>query len=140
MTQAAKEASSKITELKATLEASTAEKAQIKQDLAKATAVRDKERTEFEAATGDSKENLDSMNAAIAALEKGMGKTFFVQMSKKSIGEITKAARSSMALDDVEKSTVLSFLDGTQNPFGDYAPQSGEIVGMLKARRCDGQT
>lgn len=32
-----------------------------------------------------------------------------------------------MALDDVEKSTVLSFLDGTANPFGDYAPQSAEV-------------
>jgi hypothetical protein len=106
-----------------------------KQDLAAATSVRDKERKEFEAATGDSKVNLDSMNAAIAALEKGMGKTFFVQMSKTSLAQITKAAQSSMALDDVERSTVLSFLDGTQNPFGDYAPASGEIVGMLKAMK-----
>merc|ERR1719313_2189442 len=149
MTQAAKEAAAKITELKASLEAATAEKAQIdqdlmqhgkdreaaKQDLASATSVREKEKSEFEAATGDSKENLASMNAAIAALEKGMGAQALMQMSKESVQKITKSARASMVLDDVEKSAVLSFLDGTQNPFGDYAPQSGEIVGMLKAMK-----
>jgi len=149
MKESAKAAAAKITELQATLEAAKAEKAQIdqdlmqhgkdreaaKQDLAKATSVREKERKEFEAATGDSKENLASMNAAIAALEKGMGAKLLMQMSKASLAQITKAARGSMALDDVEKSTVLSFLDGTQNPFGDYAPQSGEIVGMLKAMK-----
>merc|ERR1719253_2197938 len=116
MSKAAEAASAKIIELKASLEAATAEKSQIdqdlmqhgkdreaaKQDLAAAASVRAKEQSEFESATGDSKENLASMNAAIAALEKGM---------------------------------VLSFLDGTANPFGDYAPQSGEIVGMLKAMK-----
>jgi len=149
MSKAAEAASVKIIELKASLEAATAEKSQIdqdlmqhgkdreaaKQDLAAAEAVRAKERSEFEAATGDSKENLDSMNAAIAALEKGMGAKALMQMSKQSLVQLTKAARSSMALDDVEKSTVLSFLDGTANPFGDYAPASGEIVGMLKAMK-----
>merc|ERR1719287_447981 len=107
MGAAAKDAAAKITELKASLEAATAEQAQIdqdlmqhgkdreaaKQDLAAATSVRDKERKEFEAATGDSKENLDSMNAAIAALEKGMGAKLLVQMSKASLALITKAAR-----------------------------------------------
>jgi hypothetical protein len=148
MKESAKDAASKIIELKAQLEAGTAEKSQIdqdliqhgkdreaaKQDLAAATSVRNKERSEFEAATGDSKENLDSMNAAIAALEKGMGKSL-MQMSKKALGNVVKAAKSSMALDDVERSAVLTFIQGTQNPFGDYAPASGEIVGMLKAMK-----
>merc|ERR1719287_219146 len=149
MSTAVKEAGQKIVELKSALEAAKAEKAQIdqdliqhgkdreaaKQDLAAATQVREKEHAEFVEATGDSKENLASMNAAIAALEKGMGAKALMQMSKQSLVQLTKAARSSMALDDVEKSTVLSFLDGTANPFGDYAPQSGEIVGMLKAMK-----
>jgi len=149
MKQAAKEAAQKITELKSQLEAAKAEKSQIdqdliqhgkdreaaKQDLAAATSVREKEHSEFVAATGDSKDNLDQMNAAIAALEKGMGKTGLMQMSKQALSSIAKAARVSTVLDDVERSSVLSFLDGTQNPFGDYSAQSGEIVGILKAMK-----
>merc|ERR1719408_1024843 len=80
-----------------------------KQDLASATSVRQKEKSEFDASTGDAKENLASMNAAISALEKGMGAKALMQMSKDSVSKITKAARASMALDDVEKSAVLSF-------------------------------
>jgi len=146
---AVKEAGEKIVELKSALEAAVAEKAQIdqdliqhgkdreaaKQDLAAATQVREKEHAEFVEATGDSKENLDSMNAAIAALEKGMGGKALMQMSKDSLSRVSKVARASTALDDVERSSVLSFLDGTQNPFGDYSAQSGEIVGMLKAMK-----
>merc|ERR1719214_488533 len=64
-----------------------------------------------------------------------MGKTGLMQMSKSGLARIVKVARASSALDDVERSTVLSFLDGTQNPFGDYSAQSGEIVGMLKSMK-----
>merc|ERR1719298_327822 len=84
MSKAAEDAATKITELKAKLEAEKAEKSQLdqalmghkkdreaaKSDLAKATGIREKEHADFVAETGESKENLDSMNAAIAALEK----------------------------------------------------------------------
>merc|ERR1719265_483885 len=63
-----------------------------------------------------------------------MGKAF-MQTSKQSLSLIVKAARASTVLDDVERGAVLSFLDGTQNPFGDYQSQSGEITGMLKAMK-----
>merc|ERR550514_1754666 len=148
MKEAAKDAAQRITELKSQLEAAKAEKSQIDQDLithgqdreaakadlAAAEAVRTKEHEAYVAATGDSKENIDAMQAAIAALEKGMGKAF-LQTSKTALVLITKVARASTVLDDVERSAVLSFLDGTQNPFGDYSAQSGEIVGMLKAMK-----
>ena len=42
----------------------------------------EKEHADFVETTGESKENLDSMNAAIAALEKGMGKAFLQSQSK----------------------------------------------------------
>merc|ERR1719163_2232903 len=64
-----------------------------------------------------------------------MGAKSLMQMSKDALGRVAKAARASTALDDVERSSVLSFLDGTQNPFGDYSAQSGEIVVMLKAMK-----
>jgi len=43
----------------------------------------------------------------------------------------------SASLDEVERESVLSFLTGTQNPFGAYSGQSGEIVGILKTMKED---
>ena len=51
-------------------------------------------------------------------------------------GPCLQAARASTALDDVERSSVLSFLDGTQNPFGDYSAQSGEARRAAR-RSCE---
>merc|ERR1719453_1380595 len=90
MTKAAEEASQKITELKSKLEAEKAEKSQLDQaliqhkkdreaataDLSAAEKIRESEHAEYLEATSGSKDNLDAMNAAIVALEKGMGKAF----------------------------------------------------------------
>merc|ERR1719387_3343913 len=46
-----------------------------------------------------------------------------------------RAAKKSTAVDDYQKGQVLDFLQGKQNPFGDYSPASGEIMGILKAMR-----
>ena len=102
MSKDAEEAGTKITELKAKLEAEKAEKSQLDQalmghkkdreaakaDLEKATNIREKEHADFVEETGDSKQNLDSMNAAIAALEKGMGKSFL--QSQAAAARVTK--------------------------------------------------
>merc|ERR1719337_417148 len=80
MSKAAEEASQKITELKAQLEAEKAEKSQLDQelmqhkldretaqkDLATAEAIRKKEHEQFEADAGDSKANLEALTGAIA--------------------------------------------------------------------------
>merc|ERR1719482_918004 len=147
MSKAAEEAGTKITELKAKLEAEKAEKSQLDQalmghkkdreaakgDLEKATTIREKEHSEFVEETGESKENLDSMNAAIAALEKGMGKAFL--QSQTAAARVTKVVDASLNVDDYQRNLVLSFLSGKQNPFGDYSSASGEIVGILKAMK-----
>merc|ERR1719161_2842356 len=147
MSKAAEEAATKITELKSKLEAEKAEKSQLDQalmghkkdreaakaDLEKATTIREKEHAEFVEETGDSKENLDSMNAAIAALEKGMGKAFL--QSQTAAARVTKVVEASLTADDYQRNLVLSFLAGKQNPFGDYSSSSGEIVGILKSMK-----
>merc|ERR1719506_2959423 len=147
MSKAAEEAATKITELKAKLEAEKAEKSQLDQalmghkkdreaakaDLEKATGIREKEHADFVETTGESKENLDSMNAAIAALEKGMGKSFL--QSQAAAARVTKVVDASLSVDDYQRNLVLSFLSGKQNPFGDYSSSSGEIVGILKAMK-----
>merc|ERR1719506_2912170 len=148
MQKSVEEAAQRITELKAKLESSIAEKDQLdqeliahktdreaaNQDLAKATAIREKEHAEYLELTGESKENLDAMIAAIAALEKGMGGSL-LQSKTSLVDRLHKILNSAQSLDSYQRSTVTAFLAGTQNPYGDYHGQSGEIVGILKTMK-----
>merc|ERR1719506_1423779 len=148
MQKSVEEAAQRITELKAKLESSIAEKEQLDQeliqhkqdreaatqDLGKATSIREKEHAEYLELTGESKENLDAMTAAIAALEKGMG-SGFIQQNKDSVARVVKVVKAATSVDEYEKSEVLGLLQGKQNPFGDYSAASGEIVGILKAMK-----
>merc|ERR1719478_692476 len=148
MAKSVEEAAQRITELKAKLESSIAEKDQLdqeliahkqdreaaNQDLAKATAIREKEHAEYLELTGESKENLDAMTAAIAALEKGIGGGF-LQSKTSLMDRLHKILNTAQSLDAYQRSTVTSFLAGTQNPYGDYHGQSGEIVGILKTMK-----
>merc|ERR1719420_2137264 len=148
MAKSVEEAAQRITELKAKLESSIAEKAQLdgeliehkkdceaaNQDLAKATAIREKEHAEYLELTGESKENLDAMTSAIAALEKGMGGGF-LQSKTSLMDRLHKILSVAQSLDAYQRSTVTAFLSGGQNPYGDYHGQSGEIVGILKTMK-----
>merc|ERR1719247_2913070 len=148
MQTSVEEAAQRITELKAKFESSIAEKAQLdqeliahkqdreaaQQDLAKATAIREKEHAEYLELTGESKENLDAMISAIAALEKGMG-SGFLQSKTSLMDRLHKILNAEQSLDAYQRSTVTAFLSGGQNPYGDYHGQSGEIVGILKTMK-----
>merc|ERR1719163_757717 len=105
-----------------------------KGDLATATSIREKEHAEFVESTGDAKANVDALTGAIAALEKGMGKSF-IQQNKKSVARMVKVVKAATGVDEYEKSEIMGLLQGKQNPFGDYSAASGEIVGMLKAMK-----
>ena len=144
MGKAAEEAAQKITELKSKLAAEKAEKSQLDQeliqhkkdreaakgDLSTATSIREKEHAEFVESTGDAKANVDALTGAIAALEKGMGKSF-IQQNAKSVARLEKIVKATTSVDEYEKSEIMGLLQG-KNPFGDYSAASGEIVGMLK--------
>merc|ERR1719321_2313537 len=147
MTKSSEDAAQKITELKSKLEAEKAEKAQLDQaliqhkkdreaataDLSAAEKIRETEHEEFVETTGGAKENLDAMTGAVAALEKGMGKSFL--QSKTNNERLQKVVQMVGTVDDYERGMVMDFPQGKQNPFGDYSAQSGEIVGILKAMR-----
>merc|ERR1719379_1992764 len=148
MGKSVEEAAQKITELKSKLAAEKAEKSQLDQeliqhkkdreaakgDLSTATSIREKEHAEFVESTGDAKENVDALTGAIAALEKGMGKSF-IQQNAKSVARLEKIVKAAATVDEYEKGEIMGLLQGKQNPFGDYSAASGEIVGMLKAMK-----
>merc|ERR1719238_1297302 len=94
--------------------------------------IREKEHSEYAAATGDLGTNLDAMTAAVAALEKGMGESFLQSPGRKTA--LIQAAQKTQAVDDYQRDELLGLLQG-KNPFGAYSGQSGEIVGMLKAMK-----
>merc|ERR1719201_2732703 len=93
--------------------------------------IREKEKAEFAAATGEQKDDLDALTGAIAAIEKGMGS--FLQTP--AAGRAVRAVKKATTVDDYEKDEEVAFLQGKQNPCGDYSAASGEIMGILKAMR-----
>jgi chromosome segregation ATPase len=93
--------------------------------MAEATGVREKERAAFESATSDLKTNTAAMAKAIAALEKGMGESF---LQTTTANVLKKIIMNDSKIQDADRQDVMAFL--TSN--SDYAPASGEIVGILK--------
>merc|ERR1719171_1790222 len=134
-----------IEEFSAKLKSETAEKSSTAQalithkqdreaatsDLEEATMLREKEKAAYEETKADMETNLKAMAGAIPALEKGMGGASFVQMPE--AGGIRKLADASPSMDPMDKKALMSFLEQS----GDYAPQSGQIVGILKAMEDD---
>merc|ERR1719313_2157201 len=140
LAKGAADAKAMIEEHSSKLKSSEAEKSQAEQDivghksdqaaaekdLAEATAVRAKEESEAAASVADSETNIKAVAAAIPALEKGMGGAALMQTADSD--RLNKIFDSFPFHDENDRSNLLAFFqDG-----GDYAPQSGQIVGIMK--------
>jgi len=138
--KSADDAERRAEELAAKLSSSKAEKTQLEQDIAqhkqdrsdaksdvaKATALREKELAEYSDMSADSQTNIAAMGNAVAALEGGMGGASLMQMPH--IHRVHQLVENSPNLDALDRRNVIAFLDQT----GDYVPQGGQIVGILK--------
>jgi uncharacterized protein (DUF3084 family) len=136
----AAEATAAGAEFRAKVEAETSEKAKVdqdlaqaksdradaKKDLAQATKLREKEHKEFVAENADQVANLDATKKAVVALEKGMGGAFMQTSQGQKLSDVVSGFAESLDVDD--KEALVSFLSQS----GDYAPASGQIVGILK--------
>merc|ERR1719456_2170779 len=100
-------------------------------DIEEATVIREKEAAEFAATKADSETNIAAMGSAIPALEKGMGGAALLQLPGAS--GLHKLVESYPNMDPMDRRNALAFLEES----GDYAPQSGQIVGILKAMKDD---
>merc|ERR1719262_832349 len=101
------------------------DRAQAKADLGEATSLRSKEAAEYAAMKADSDTNIAGLEAAIPAIEKGMGAASFLQSSFGN--RVAKLMQSFPDMDPVDRRSVESFLqDGTG------AEGSGEILGIMK--------
>merc|ERR1719388_751400 len=93
--------------------------------------IREKEAGEFAADKADMETNIEAMAGAIPALEKGMGGASLMQLPGAS--RLHKLVENYPQMDSMDRQNVLAFIEQS----GDYVPQSGQIVGILKSMKDD---
>mmetsp|Transcript_21702 Transcript_21702/g.67708 ORF Transcript_21702/g.67708 Transcript_21702/m.67708 type:complete len:685 (+) Transcript_21702:68-2122(+) len=116
------------------------EVAENQEALSKATALREKQLEEFSAEEKDLLESISSLKAAVDALSKhnGEGASSLLQVRRDPVRQVADTIRHEMqrhatmlsgVLSHKERRATASFLQSPQEP---YAPQSGEIFGILQ--------
>merc|ERR1719301_431863 len=98
-----------------------------KDAIAKATAIREKEAKAFAAKKSELDTNLGALSKAIPAIEKGMAGAFLQTTGAATLRQISLSADMIPA----DRDLLASFLSEGSS----YAPQSGEIVGILKTMK-----
>jgi len=115
----------KMEQLEADLKEHETSRAEAKEAMAAATALREKEAAAFAKFSEDSKTNLAALAKAIPAIESGMAGAFLQTAEANNLKRFTMETAE---IPDETRQEVLAFLSGK----GEYAPQSGQIVGILK--------
>lgn len=91
-----------------------------------AKAIREKEAAVFAAFKSEADTNIGAVNKAVKALEKGATGAFLQTSTADVLRRVIQ--RSGDLLDDMDRQDVMAFLSSSQ----EYAPQSGQITGILK--------
>merc|ERR1719343_1283738 len=112
-------------QLEADLKEHETSRAEAKEAMAAATALREKEAAAFAKFSEDSKTNLAALAKAIPAIESGMAGAF---LQTREANSLKQFAMEKADIPDEMRQEVLAFLSGS----AEYAPQSGQIVGILK--------
>eukprot|EP00446_Apocalathium_sp_SHHI-4_P002224 CAMPEP_0177173100 /NCGR_PEP_ID=MMETSP0367-20130122/11482_1 /TAXON_ID=447022 ORGANISM="Scrippsiella hangoei-like, Strain SHHI-4" /NCGR_SAMPLE_ID=MMETSP0367 /ASSEMBLY_ACC=CAM_ASM_000362 /LENGTH=694 /DNA_ID=CAMNT_0018619403 /DNA_START=66 /DNA_END=2146 /DNA_ORIENTATION=+ len=103
------------------------ERVAAKTAMAEATALRETEKGVFDKYMAESSTNLAALNKAITAVEKGMSGGF---LQTRSASVLKAFLSSSKDVMDTDRQELLAFLSAKEGD--EYAPQSGEITGILK--------
>jgi len=140
----------KIAELESTIEGLTAKSGALsakieelenelkenKQALAEATAIREEQLKEYNAKALDSTQDLENLKAAITVLSKHHPDTAFPQMPQPGFLQVDSDGWAAADIEAVKLAlkSASSFVQarGGEAYQPDYAPQSGEIMGIMK--------
>jgi len=114
-------------QLEAELKEAQVSRVEAKDAIAKAQAIRDKESKAFAKLKSDAESNIGALSKAIPAIEKGMGSAFL----QTSAAGILRQISVSADMNTADRDLLASFLSEGEN----YAPKSGEIVGILKTMK-----
>merc|ERR1719265_562958 len=125
----------KIESLTGQVEAESAQKSQMEQEVAQhktdreeaektikeSTAMREKEASEFAATSGEMKANIEAMTGALAALRKGLSSSLL----QTGVGQTLRSIiQNSPAVGESERSTLMSFLETGEGG-------SDQIIGIV---------
>merc|ERR1719159_1513574 len=113
------ESESKLATTKQELAQHQVDRDAAKEAMAKATAIREKEHAEFLKESGELKANLDMMNKAIPAIEKGMSGTF---LQKSTAQGLFKIASTDVDISDFDRQAINAFLQGGSVDQEGYIP------------------
>jgi len=119
-----KAAEEKLAQTKQDLADAQKEREEAKAAIASATAIREKDAKAFAAEEAELSGYVSAITGAVKALESGMAGSF-LQTTGRSLLKVVDKAEN---MNDDDKETLLSFLSGKTS----YAPQSGQITGILK--------
>jgi hypothetical protein len=125
MEAAIKEELAEKKQLEADLKQHKADRAEAKEAIAKATAIREKEHKEYEKLAADATANIGALSKAIPAIEQGMGA--FLQTGTSNV---LRKLSISANMNSADRDLLAAFLDTSAD--SQYAPKSGEILGILK--------
>merc|ERR1719407_144023 len=114
-------------QLEAEVKEAKESRAQAKEDIAQATTLREKEAKAYAKFKGDSEANIGALSKAIPAIEKGMAGAFL----QTSAASVLRQMSVSADMAPADRDLLASFLSEGEN----YAPKSGEIVGILKTMK-----
>merc|ERR1740123_1075939 len=127
MKAALKSAKEKKTQTEADLKEHQTSRAEAKAAMDEATGIREKEAVAFAKFHEDSSTNVAALTKAIPAIETGM-KGSFLQTSAAST--LRRFTMEKAELQDETRQELMAFLSAKS--YDEYAPQSGQIVGILK--------
>merc|ERR1719160_2064164 len=131
-------AEKKIPEVESAISTKSAEKEQLASDIvthkadreaaktamSSATSLREKEAAAFATESTETKTNIAATGKAITAVEKGMGSAFL----QTTAASVLKKFVLNGNLGDDQRDAITAFLSDDDS----YAPQSGQITGILK--------
>jgi len=115
---------SKHVQLKDEIKDASVDRDGAKEATGKAAAIREKEAAAFAAEKADYDANIAAINKAVASLEKGAAGSFL----QTPAAEVLKQVVNKQDMIEGDRQELVSFLSGGEG----YAPQSGEITGILK--------
>jgi len=126
LTSDIKEAESELAQLQEDLQNHKADREEAKSAMAKATEIREKEAAAFAKEKANDDANLAALKKALAAIEKGMAGGFL----QTNAAAVLRQLALSLDMSNGDRDVLTGFLAGGNDQ--QYAPASGEIVGILK--------
>jgi FtsZ-binding cell division protein ZapB len=121
------EAEAKKKQLTEELKKHQADRAAATSAIATATTLRNNAAAAFTKDKAQSTSNIDALSQGITAISKGMGGSFLQTNAAQVLKQL---ALNQATLLDADRQDIMAFLSGGEE--GQYVPQSGEIVGVLK--------